>query len=237
MLTTFERLLHDSPILALGAVFLAGALASLSSCTVVRIPIVVGCVAAQNGSKKRLIAMTCLFALGLTVTYAVFGSLLGLTGNVVLRFVQVNKYIFWALGILLFAIGLIVAGLVRLPLRTWRPYRLAGPLHRAGSIGAFVFGALFACIELPACPCCGAVLLVIAGLVVAENLSAYAVLVFVVFALGQSFPILAVGISTSLIKPDLIKYLASKVHGAEQYLRLLAGNVLMVLGVYFLLIA
>ena len=80
-------------------------------------------------------------------------------------------------------------------------------------------------------------MLVIASIVVTRGFSLYAVFIFLSFAMGQSFPILAVGILTSLVRSDLINYLANRVHRLEAFVRLVAGNILMLLGVYVFVIA
>jgi cytochrome c biogenesis protein CcdA len=100
-----------------------------------------------------------------------------------------------------------------------------------------VFGLAFALLELPTCPCCGAVLLAISSVVLAKNLSWYAIIVFISFALGQSFPIFAIGLTTSLIKADLVGTLSHRIHRFEQKLKFMAGNMLILIGVSFLIIA
>ena len=76
----------------------------------------------------------------------------------------------------------------------------------------------------------------LAGVVVAKNLSFYGVLVFASFALGQSVPVLVVGILTGLVKPELIRRVRARMCSIEQRVQLVAGNVLMVLGIYLIVI-
>ena len=71
---------------------------------------------------------------------------------------------------------------------------------------------------------------------VAKNLSLYGLALFVSFALGQGLPLLAVGVLASLLKPDLIKRLRTRMCSIEQRMQLLAGNTLMVLGIYFIVV-
>jgi cytochrome c-type biogenesis protein len=195
-----------------------------------------GYIAGTGGSKKRSILLSALFVLGLIVSYTIFGTLLGLIGNLTYNFIRINKYIFWALGIFLFICGLFISGLIKLDILKHNR-NIINRFQSASLLGAFIFGVVFALLEMPTCPCCGGVLLLIVGVVVAKNLSLYSIIVFVSFALGQSFPILSIGLSTSLIKSDLINYLTPKVHQLEQRIKLVAGNILMVLGVYFFVIA
>ncbi|MBN1787854.1 MAG: sulfite exporter TauE/SafE family protein [Sedimentisphaerales bacterium] len=236
MISNLQRVLTDSPLLALIAVFWAGAIASLSSCTIVRIPIVLGYISGAGDSKRKSVILTILFVLGLITSYIIFGILLGLAGSLAYKFIRINKYIFWGFGVLLIIIGLFVSGLIKIKLPGSREH-IQRKFHGTSYLGALFVGIVFAMIELPTCPCCGGVLLMIAGIVVAQNISFYAVLVFACFAIGQSFPILCIGLSTSLLKSGIVEHLASRAHKMEETLKLAAGNVLMALGIYFLIIA
>jgi len=236
LIQTIQQALTETPIIAIFVVFWAGAFASLSSCTIVRIPVVLGYVSGAANSKGKSVFLTLLFVLGLVISYTMFGILLGLMGNLAYSLIQINKYIFWALGMVLFVLGLFVSRLINLKIFSTR-FNLKDKFKSATLLGALLFGIVFALLEMPTCPCCGGLLLLIAGIVVAKNLSVYSVLIFISFALGQSFPILAIGLSTSLIKTDLVNYLKPKVHRLEGRVRLVAGNILMAMGIYFFVIA
>jgi cytochrome c biogenesis protein CcdA len=79
-------------------------------------------------------------------------------------------------------------------------------------------------------------LLILTGVVVSQNLSTYGLFVFASFGLGQSLPVLAVGVLTGLVKPDLVKRLRHRMCSIEQRMQLIAGNVLMILGIYFMVV-
>ncbi|MBN1360631.1 MAG: sulfite exporter TauE/SafE family protein [Sedimentisphaerales bacterium] len=236
MISTIERLFSESPP-ALFMVFWIGAAASLTSCTVVRLPVVMGYVAGSGNSKGRALVLTALFTLGLVMAYVLLGTATAFTGSVIHRFIQVNKYVHWVLGVFLFASGLLVSGLVGVRLLPKGCQRIAEGLCSASFVGAFLFGGFFGLLVMPACPCCGAGLLVLAGVVVAKHMSwSYSLAVFASFALGQSLPVLAVGVLTSLVKPDLVRKLRQHMCSIEQRMQLLAGNILMVLGIYFVIV-
>lgn len=109
--------------------------------------------------------------------------------------------------------------------------------HHVTLISAFVFGIIFALLEMPTCPTCGGLLLMLASLVVTHNLAPYSILIFVSFAIGQSFPVLAVALSASLLKTDVIMFLASRIQRIEDHINLVSGNMLITLGIYYLVIA
>ncbi len=236
MISTIERLFSESPP-ALLVVFWIGAVASLSSCTVVRLPVVMGYVAGSGFSKGRALILTTLFSLGLVFTYILLGTITAFTGGVIHKFIQINKYIFWTLGVVLFVTGLLVSGLVSVRLLPKGCRQIAARSSNASFVGAFLFGGFFGLLVMPACPCCGAGLLVLAGIVVAKQMSwSYSLAVFASFALGQSFPAFALGVLTSLLKPDLVRKLRTRMCSIEQRVQLVAGNVLMVLGIYFVIV-
>jgi len=236
MTSTIQQFIADSPILAVFVVFWAGALASLSSCCIVRVPMVLSYLAGGADSKKRALIVTLFFVVGMTVTYTFLGLFLAVFGDLVFTSVKANKYVFWSLGVALFICGMYIAGLIHIRLIP-KSFQLHERFKHVTFIGALFFGVFFALIEMPTCPCCGGVLLALAGIVVTQKLSVYAVLIFASFAIGQSFPVMAVAVAMSLVKKDIIMWLTPKVHRLEERVRLLAGNILMVLGVYLFIIA
>ncbi|MBN1392970.1 MAG: sulfite exporter TauE/SafE family protein [Sedimentisphaerales bacterium] len=236
LIQTIRQTLTETPIIAVFVVFWAGALASLSSCTIVRVPVVLGYISGSTNSKNKSIFLTLLFVSGLIISYTIFGILLGLMGNFTCNLIQINKYIFWTLGVVLFVFGLFVSGLIHFKALGIR-FDLKNKFQSSSLLGALLFGVVFALIEMPTCPCCGGLLLLIAGTVVANNLTIYSVVIFISFALGQSFPILAIGLSTSLLKTDILNYLRPRIHQLENRVRLAAGNILMAMGIYFFVIA
>lgn len=202
----------------------------------IRLPVVMGCVAGSGTSKKRGLILTALFSLGLVLSYIVLGSITAFMGGLIHKVLVLNKYVFWFLGVALFVVGIWVSGLLSLRSLPDQWKAIAGRLRKGGLLGAFLLGILFGLLETPACPCCGGGLLVLAGVVVAKNLSFYGLLVFASFALGQSVPVLAVGVLTGLVKPDLVRRTRTRMCSIEQRIQLIAGNVLMVLGIYLIVV-
>jgi cytochrome c biogenesis protein CcdA len=236
MISSFQKLIADSPFLAIFLIFWAGALASLSSCTIVRVPVALSFIAGAAESKKKALLVTVLFVSGLIVTYTVFGLFLGIVGRLAYTIVQCNKYIFYLIGFLLFVTGLFISGLVKIK-HLPHILQFRESFHHITLIGVFFFGTLFALLEMPTCPTCGGILLMLASLVVTHDLGHFSILIFVSFALGQSFPVLAVSLSASLLKTDIIMLLASKIQRIEDHIDFVAGNILMTLGIYYLVVA
>jgi thiol:disulfide interchange protein DsbD len=237
VLDTLGKLLTESPVLALVVIFWIGAVASISSCTAIRLPIVLGYVAASGGSRKRSLLLTASFLAGLVVSYVLIGAAAAFVGGVVRQLLQTSKVIFWVSGILLFIVGALVSGLISPSLLPGRWRSVAGHLERARTAGAVVFGLLFGLLTMPACPLCGAGLIMLAGIVAAKSLSWYGLAMFASFALGQGLPVVAIGVLTTMVRPGVINRLRTSLCSVEQHIQLLCGNLLMVLGIYYIVVA
>lgn len=236
MISTFESLFSGAPP-TLFAVFWIGALASLSSCMILRLPVVVGYVGGSGTSKARALILTMLFTLGLASVYVALGVVTAFAGSTIHQIVQFNKYIYWLLGGILLISGLLVSGLLSVRVLPKGCRFITAGLASPSYPGAFLFGTLFGMLMMPACPSCGAGLLVLAGVVVAKHMVwSQAVAIFLTFALGQSLPVFALGVLTSLLTPDLVRKMRTRMCSIEQHVQLVAGNVLIVLGIYFIVI-
>jgi cytochrome c biogenesis protein CcdA len=236
MASNIQKLIADTPILMFFVVFMTGALTSLSSSTIVRVPVALGFIAGATESKKKALFVTFLFVFGLVAAYTVLGMFLGVVGRVAFTIIQCNKYIFYLLGFLLFVFGLFIAGLLKIK-RLPSILQFRESFKHVTFFGAFFFGTFFALTEMPTCPTSAGLLLMLASLVVTHNLAQYSVLIFVSFALGQSLPVLAVALSASFVKTDVIMFLATKIQRIEDHIDLIAGNVLITFGIYYLVIA
>jgi cytochrome c-type biogenesis protein len=226
-----QKMLTESPFLAIFAVFLAGAISSLGSCTLIRIPLVFGYIAGYSDSRRKGIFLLVFFVIGLVISYATLGILLGLMGKLTLRLIGFSKYIYWVLGALIIVMGLIISGLFRLKLLNLHRH-ISNKIKVRNAFGAFIFGIFLALVEMPTCPCCAPVLLIIASTVFVSGSYFYAIIAFISFAIGQSLPTLIIGTSTTLIK-----YLTPKIEKFESVIRLVAGNILIAIGIYFVFIA
>ena len=155
MASTLQRFLAESPFLAIFVAFWVGAIASLGSCTLIRLPIVLGYVAGTSDSRRRSIFLTVLFVLGCIISYTTLGAFFGFIGSMAVRLVQISKYVFWVLGVVLLFIGLLVSGLINLKVLSSHLH-IKNKFKNASYLGALIFGVIFALLEMPTCPCCKA---------------------------------------------------------------------------------
>ena len=226
-----QILLRGSLLQVLLVVAFAGAVASLSSCTLARLPVMLGFVSTKsNGNRGFLFALA--FSLGLILSYTMIGVLLGAAAHIASQLVSISQYLYVFLGVSMVLGGMFFAGLMTVSAKSFQDQcqQVMGKVHSIPS--AFIFGVLFAFIEMPACPCCGAVLLLIASLITIKGSLLYSGIVFFGFAVGQSLPVLLLGISSTLIKRFI-----PKTHFLENLISFIVGNLLIISGVFLLVLA
>ena len=81
-LDNIEQIITLYPLIAFGAVFLAGVLSSASPCVLATIPLVVGFVGGySDGDKGKAFRYSLVFVLGLSLTFTAFGAAAGLLGT------------------------------------------------------------------------------------------------------------------------------------------------------------
>ena len=225
-------LLRGNLLEVLIAVAFAGAVASLSSCTLARLPVLLGLVSSTTQSKHRGFFLSMAFSCGLIISYTFIGMLFGAITHIASTLVAISEYLYLVLGIFMILGGLFFAGLIPaftdgLNVSCEKAVKSVKTLP-----SAFIFGMLFAFLEMPACPCCGAVLLLIASLIAIKGSLLYSGVVFFSFALGQSLPILVIGFSTSLLKNIL-----PKTQHLEGIISFCVGNILIVSGIFLVTLA
>jgi cytochrome c biogenesis protein CcdA len=235
-MTMLDKLMSEPPVWALLIIFWVGAVASLSTCTAMHLPVVLGYVGASGRSRRRSLLLTALFLLGLVAGYVLVGEAVAFIGGSVRNLLHASKAIFWLSGIAIFLAGVLVSGMISPGLVPRRWQRIGSRLEQTRPAGALLFGLLFSLLIMPACPLCGAGLITLAGAVAAKNLFWYGVAIFVSFALGQGLPMVAVGVLTTIVRPDLVNRLRTRLCSIDQRIQLFCGNLLMVLGLYFVIV-
>ena len=133
---------------------------------------VLGIVSGAAESKRKAFFMSLFFSLGLMVSYTLLGIAFGLASNFAVKLVTWSKYIFFASGILLFLLGVIISGLIKTKYMQ-KCRSINNRFQRFGLAGIFLFGILFALVEIPGCPCCGSVLLIIASIIAVKGSGIY----------------------------------------------------------------
>jgi len=211
-------------------VFWGGAVLSLASCTIIRIPVLVSYVSGVSESRRKVFFITLSFASGIIISYTCLGILFGIMGGIMASMIRYSRLIYYMIGGMALFIGVQLAGLTN-----WRLFKKDRLAHlnntRTGVIGAFLFGMMFAIFEAPICPCCGPVLFLIAGLTLSKGKILFGILIFLSYAIGQSFPVLLIGSLTGIAK-----YISPYVERFERGVEITGGNILILLALFFFLV-
>lgn len=189
--------LRDRPLLALPILFGAGLATSLTPCIYPMIPITAGMLGgagAAGASRGRRLAMVALYVCGLATVYATLGLVAGLTGSI-FGTVSANK---WAL--LVMAGVLLVSGLALLDVFTLEAGQgllaWASRFTAARPGGAFMMGATSG---LVAAPCGAPAFAAVLTFVGATGSAALGFVYLLVFSLGMSALLVAVGLSAGAL--------------------------------------
>ena len=159
-LDNIEQIVAAYPLLAFGAVFLAGVISSASPCVLATIPLVIGFVGGYaDGDRWKAFRYSLAFILGLSLTFTAFGAAAGLLGTM---FGTLGGWWYVAAGTVALVMGGQMMGLyeIRLPVR--RDYRP----KQGGIIGSFLLGLFFGVVSSP---CATPVLVVILTLVATKR--------------------------------------------------------------------
>ncbi|GMV06586.1 MAG: hypothetical protein AMXMBFR53_28620 [Gemmatimonadota bacterium] len=187
-----SQALSGSPLLAVGFLFGAGVLTSLTPCVYPMIPITVSVIAgtAREGQpKRRTVGLTLTYAVGMATLYAFLGALAGVTGTL-FGTVSASPWALLAIGnlLLLFALAMLDVIPVRVPRRLmeWAGSR------EGGSYGAvFLLGATSGVV---AAPCGAPAFAVVLTWVAATQAGLMGFVYLFVFSLGMTALLVVVGI-------------------------------------------
>ena len=94
-------------------VFFGASVLSMGSCTLARIPVVVGYVGGTATSRKRAFYITLSFVAGLVLTYTCIGVLLGTVAAMTQHLVRWSTLLYYLIGAVAIFIGLYLLGFLR----------------------------------------------------------------------------------------------------------------------------
>ena len=190
-LDNIEQIVAAYPLLAFGAVFMAGVISSASPCVLATIPLVVGFVGGYaDGDRWKAFRYSLSFILGLSLTFTAFGTAAGLLGTM---FGTVGGWWYIVAGIVALVMGGQMMGLyeIRLPIkRDFKP-------KQGGVIGSFILGLFFGIVSSP---CATPVLVVILTYVATKGQVLYGTALLFTYAIGHCLLMLAAGTFTGFIE-------------------------------------
>ena len=192
MLQDIGASLRSAPIAALPVLFAAGIATSLTPCIYPMIPITIGVLGGAGSvarSRRRTVAVTLVYVLGLALVYAALGLVAGLTGKL-FGTISANRWVNLGFGnvLLLAALAMLDVIPVRAPTRlvAW-----AGRLGADSLGGAFLMGATSGAV---AAPCGAPAFAAVLGWVAETQSAIWGFICLFVFSLGMTAILVLVGL-------------------------------------------
>jgi cytochrome c-type biogenesis protein len=220
-LDNIEQIVAAYPLLAFGAVFLAGVLSSASPCVLATIPLVVGFVGGNSeGDRWKAFRYSLAFILGLSLTFTAFGAAAGLLGTM---FGTLGGWWYVAAGVVALVMGGQMMGLYEISLPIKRDFQP----KRGGLVGAFLLGLFFGVVSSP---CATPVLVVLLTFVATKGQVLYGVALLFSYAIGHCLLMLAAGTFTGFIEA-LVK--ARGVMHFSLWAKRVSGSVVALVGAWF----
>ena len=192
---TLGQVMQTRPLLAYGASYMGGVVATASPCILASIPLVIGFVGGYaGGNKKQAFFYSLTFVVGLAAVMAILGAAAALMGTL---FGQVGVYWYFGVAVIFMVMGLQLSGLIHLKLGGASQKFLP---QRTGLLGALILGMLFG---LVLSPCASPVLAVILTLAAVQGKVAYGSSLLFAYALGQGTLVILAGTFTGVIESFL----------------------------------
>jgi cytochrome c biogenesis protein CcdA len=221
-LDNIEQIVSAYPLLAFGAVFIAGIISSASPCVLTTIPLVVGFVGGYaDGDCWKAFRYSLSFVLGLSLTFTAFGAAAGLVGTM---FGTLGGWWYVAAGTLALVMGGQMMGIYRIRL----PGKLEYRPKQGGIVGSFLLGLFFGVVSSP---CATPVLVVILTYVATKGQVIYGTALLFTYAVGHCMLMLAAGTFTGFVE-SFVK--ARVIVNFSIWTRRLGGFLVAIVGSYLL---
>ncbi len=221
ILDNIEQIITLYPLVAFGAVFLAGVVSSASPCVLSTIPLVVGLVGGySDGDRGKAFRYSLVFVLGLSLTFTIFGAAAGLLGTM---FGTLGGKWHLIAGVVALVMGGQLMGLyeIRLPVkRDFKP-------KQGGIIGAFLLGLFFGVVSSP---CATPVLVILLTLVASKGQVLYGITLLFCYAIGHCLLMLFAGTFTGFVEA-FVK--ARGVVNFSLWAKRVSGAIVIIVGVWF----
>jgi thiol:disulfide interchange protein DsbD len=192
----FQGQLDSGSLGAIFIVFAAGVLTSFTPCVYPMIPVTVTYIGGSaQGSRRRAVILSLVYALGLAVVYAALGVLAALLGKTFGEFTR-TWWIFGAVGLLFLVFGAAMIGWITIPVPGFAGKVQSEGTQRGGYLGALLIGVAAGFV---AAPCTGPVLAALLVYVARTRDVLWGGSLMLVFALGLSTLLVLLGIFSGLL--------------------------------------
>lgn len=191
---TLQGQLQAGSVTAIFVVFAAGVLTSFTPCVYPMIPVTVTYIGgAAGGDRRRAVALSVTYVLGLATMYAALGVAAALLGKIFGEFTR-NPWVYGAVGAIIFFLGLAMLDVFTIPaLMT----QLQGQgVRRGGFMGAALMGVAAGFV---AAPCTAPVLGLLLTYVGQTRNVVWGGSLLFVFALGLGLLLMLLGIFSGML--------------------------------------
>jgi cytochrome c-type biogenesis protein len=222
-LTVNEWIQGGTAIAALGC-FVWGMISVMfSPCHLASIPLIIAYVGGQHQamSPKQASSYAALFTLGLFITIAIIGIVCALLGRML---GDVGNYWQILIGLVLVWVALGMLGVEKCAMSGSLLYRL----NLKGLFGAFALGLSYGILSGS---CTFGFIAPILAIITVQQKVAAGILFILLFAVGHCLPIVIAGSSTAAVRRLMEN---STWQGAGNWFRKVAGMVICLLGIYFI---
>jgi cytochrome c-type biogenesis protein len=222
-LTVNEWIQGGTAIAALGC-FVWGMIGVMfSPCHLASIPLIIAYVGGQHQamSPKQASSYAALFTLGLFITIAIIGIVCALLGRML---GDVGNYWQILIGLVLVWVALGMLGVEKCAMSGSLLYRL----NLKGLFGAFALGLSYGILSGS---CTFGFIAPILAIITVQQKVAAGILFILLFAVGHCLPIVIAGSSTAAVRRLMEN---STWQGAGNWFRKVAGMVICLLGIYFI---
>jgi len=192
--------LSGSPVLAIGVLFLAGVLTSLTPCIYPMIPITAAIVGGQSADgsaapRSRTVFLTLSYVVGLAVVYASLGVIAGMSGTI-FGTVSTNPWLYFVMAnvLVIAALSMLDVIPVRIPSSLMARASSAGTAGRVS--GALIMGAVSG---LVAAPCSAPVMAAVLTWVTRTQRPVLGFVYLLSFSLGMCALLVAVGLFSGTV--------------------------------------
>lgn len=221
-------------VAAFGVAYLGGLVAGFGPCVLPMLPAVFGYVTGMvtrdpvderpRATLIRVLGLSAVFVLGMSVVFAVIGALAALLGRALLF----GAWAYYVIAAICVVLALQMLEVIDLPIDRLNALLPTKRPERKGLAGAFVFGMLFG---LVASPCSTPILAAIAAIAATTGSAAKGGALLFVYGLGKGVPLMLLGLASGSLglmrkisksTPVLMKIGGVGLLGAAAYLIYLA---------------
>jgi thiol:disulfide interchange protein DsbD len=193
---TLQGQLESGSVAAIFVVFAAGVLTSFTPCVYPMIPVTVTYLGgAAAGKRRRAVALSMVYVLGLACVYATLGIISALLGRTFGQFTR-NAWVFGAVGLLILLLGLGMMDVYTIRLPAFIAGVQTTGARKGGFLGALLMGVAAGFV---AAPCTAPVLGVLLVYVAAKQQVLWGGFLLLVFSLGLGMLFLLLGIFAGLL--------------------------------------